>query len=140
MTISYKGAVQDRKDVWVECDFGDLPSGTFVPFVYLPAGAIVVGGSAYSLTASDAATSEVITVGTAASASLYGSIADSKTAGRTALTLLGTAALHVPLTAQTVVGLTRTAVGAVTVGHYALHVSYIIAGNSDETMGVASAT
>jgi hypothetical protein len=60
MTVSYKGAVQDRKDVWVECDFGDLASGTFVGLVYLPAGAVVVGGSAYSLTASDAATSETI--------------------------------------------------------------------------------
>lgn len=140
MTISYKGAVQDVKSTWVECDFGDLPSGTFVGLVYLPAGAVVTGGAAYALVASDAVTSEVVTVGTAASASLYGSIASSKTAGRTALTLLGTAALGVPTTGQTLVGFTRTAVGAVTVGHYALQIQYVIAGNSDETMGVASPT
>ncbi len=140
MTVSYKGAVQDVKSTWVECDFGDLPSGTFVGLAYLPAGAIVVGGGAYALTASDAATSEVVTVGTAASASLYGSIANSKVAGRTALTLLGTAALGVPTAGQTLVGFTRTSVGTPTVGHYALHISYIIAGNSDETMGVASPT
>jgi len=139
MTILYKGAVQDRKTVWVECDFGDLPSGTFVGLAYLPAGAVVVGGAAYALTASDAATSEVVTVGTAASASLYGSIANSKSAGRTALTLPGTAT-HVPEAGQTLVGFTRTAVGSVTVGHYGLEISYIIAGNSDETMGVASPT
>jgi hypothetical protein len=140
MTINYKNAVQDIKSTWVEWDFGDLPSGTFVGLSYLPAGAIVVGGGAYALTASDAVTSEVVTVGTAASASLYGSIASSKTAGRTALTLLGTTALGVPTAGQTLVGFTRTAVGAVTVGHYALHIEYVIAGNSDETMGVASPT
>jgi len=134
MTILYKGAVQDRKTAWVECDFGDLPSGTFVGLVYLPAGAIVVGGAAYSLTASDAATSETVGVGVSGNHTLYGSIADSKTAGRTALTLPGTAT-HVPEAGQVLVGLTRTAVGAVTVGHYGLELAYIIAGNSDETMG-----
>lgn len=128
--ISYKTAVQKVRSAYVEADFGDLPSGVFVGLIELPPGAMIVDGSAYALVASNAATSEAVAVGTAASASAYGSIASSKTAGRTGLTLPG-----LLTTGKTVVGLTRTAVGAVTAGHYGLYVEYVIAGGSDGTQG-----
>lgn len=130
MTIKYKTAVQKVRSAYVEADYTDLASGTFVPLVTLPPGALIVGGAAYVLTASDAATSEALAVGTSASASAYGSVANSKTAGRTALTLP-----TAPTTAQIGVGVTRTASGAQTVGRYGLYVEYVLAGASDETSG-----
>lgn len=130
MTIKYQKAVQKVRTAYVEVDYTDLPSGTFTGLIELPPGALPTGGSAYVLTASDAATSETINVGTSSSGSAYGSVANSKAAGRTALTLPAA-----PTTGKTVVGLTRTSVGAQTVGTYGLHVEYVIAGGSDATQG-----
>lgn len=128
MTVKYKNAVQKVRSAYVEADYTDLASGTFVPLVPLPPGALIVGGAAYVLTASDAATSEAVTIGTSGSASAYGSVSNSKTAGRTALTLPAA-----PVADYTVIGLTRTAVGAQTAGRYGLYVEYIIAGAQDES-------
>jgi len=130
MTIKYKTAVQKVRSAYVEADYTDLASGTFVPLITLPPGALIVAGAAYVLTASDAATSEAINIGTTATGNAYGAVSNSKTAGRTALTM------PPALTAsQTSVGLTRTAVGAQTAGHYGLYVEYVLAGASDETSG-----
>jgi hypothetical protein len=128
MTVKYKGAVQKIRAQYVEVDFGDLPSGTFEGLIALPPGALIIGGEALVLTASDAVTSEVVAIGTAANNTAYGSVADSTAAGRTALTLPATLTA-----ARTVVGLKRTAVGAVTEGTYGLYVEYAIAGGSDAT-------
>lgn len=128
MTVKYKNAVQKVRSAYVEADYTDLASGTFVPLIPLPPGALIVGGAAYVLTASDAATSESVTIGTSASASAYGSVSNSKTAGRTALTLP-----NGPVADHTGVGLTRTSVGAQTAGRYGLYVEYVIAGAQDES-------
>lgn len=130
MTIKYQKAVQKVRSAYVEADYTDLPSGSFTGLIELPPGALIVGGAAYVLTASDAATSEAINIGTSGTGNAYGSVANSKTAGRTALTLPAT------LTAgKTVVGLTRTSVGAQTAGHYGLYLEYVLAGGSDGTQG-----
>ena len=128
--INYQKAVQKVRHQYVEADYTDLASGTFVGLITLPPGALITGGSAYVLTASDAATSEAINIGTSTTGNAYGSVANSKTAGRTALTLPGA-----PTAGKTVVGLTRTAVGAQTKGTYGLDVEYVIAGGSDATQG-----
>lgn len=130
MNIKYQKAVQKVRAAYVEADYTDLASGTFVGLIELPPGALITGGAAYALIASDAATSEVINIGTSGTGNAYGSIANSKTAGRTALTLPGSTT-----SGKTVVGLTRTAVGAQTMGTYGLHVEYVIAGGSDGTQG-----
>jgi hypothetical protein len=130
MTINYKTAVQKTRSQYVEIDFSDLPSGVFVGLVQLPTGALITTGAAHVLTASDAVTSEALAIGTASSASAYGSVANSKVAARTALTLP-----NALTTAKTVIGITRTAVGAVTTGKYALFVEYALAGGSDATQG-----
>jgi hypothetical protein len=128
MTVKYKNAVQKVRSAYVEADYTDLASGTFVPLIPLPPGALIVGGAAYVLTASDAATSESVAIGTSATANAYGSVSNSKTAGRTALTLPGG-----PVSDYTQVGLTRTASGAQTAGRYGLYVEYIIASAQDES-------
>lgn len=128
MTLKYKNAVQKVRSAYVEVDYTDLPSGTFVPLIFLPPGGLPVGGAAYVLTASDAGTSEAINIGNSTTGNAYGSVSNSKTAGRTALTLPAA-----PVTDHTGVGLTRTAVGSQTAGRYGLYVEYVIAGAQDES-------
>lgn len=129
--MKYKNAVQRVRAAYVEADFSELPSGVFTPIgIQLPVGAIVVGGSALVLTASDAATSETLKVGTADSATAFASVADSKTAGGTDVTT-STA----PSTGTQNVGITRTAVGAQTKGVYGVSILYLLAGGSDSTQG-----
>lgn len=129
--MQYKNAVQKARSAYVEADFSELPSGVFTPIgIQLPVGALVIGGSAYVLTASDAATSENVKVGTAANATVFASVADSKTAGATALTTS-----NAPSTGAANVGITRTAVGAQTKGKYGVSVLYVLAGGSDGTQG-----
>lgn len=131
MTILYKTAVQKARSAYVEADFGDLPSGTFVGLIELPPGALITAGAALVLTASDAVTSEALAIGNASSGSAYGVVANSKVAGRTAFTTLSAA----PTTAKVEVGITRTAAGAQTAGRYGLFVEYVLAGGSDATQG-----
>lgn len=129
--MNYKNAVQKVRAAYVEASFSELPSGVFTPIgIQLPAGALVINGSVLVLTASDAATSEALNVGTSASASAFASVASSKTAGRTAVT-----AAAAPTGGATEVGITRTAAGAQTVGKYGVAIEYVLAGASDGTQG-----
>lgn len=129
--MNYKNAVQKVRAAYVEVDYTELPSGVFTPIgIQLPTGAIVINGGAFVLTASDAATSETISVGTSASATTFASVANSKTAGRTAIT-----AAAAPTTSAVEVGITRTAVGAQTKGKYGVAIEYVLAGASDGTQG-----
>lgn len=131
MSINYSIAMQRPRAAYIEADFGDLPSGVFTPIgIQLPPGSIVVNGRILVLTASDAVTSETLTLGTAGSAASLGSVANSKTAG-------GTAANpdSAPSTGVRNIGLTRTAVGAQTVGQYGVWIEYLLAGASDGTQG-----
>lgn len=129
--MNYKNAVQKVRAAYVEADFSELPSGVFTPIgIQLPPGAIVIDGGAFVLTASDAATSETLGVGTSTAATAYASVANSKTAGRTAVT-----AAAAPTAGAVEVGITRTAVGAQTKGKYGVAVVYLLAGGSDGTQG-----
>lgn len=130
MTILYQKAVQKVRAQYVECDFADLPSGVFVPLIELPTGSLVIDGSVYVVVASDAATSEGLNVGVVGTPTEYATVASSKTAARTVLTLQDGVTVG-----RTFIGITRTSVGAQTVGHYALYVEYAIAGGSDATQG-----
>lgn len=131
MSIKYKTAVQRTRAAYVEADFTDLASGAFVPIgIQLPSGSIVTAGKILVLTAADAATSENLKLGTATAANALGSVADSKTAGGTAVT-----ADAAPANGARDLGLTRTAVGAQTAGRYGVWIEYVLAGASDGTQG-----
>jgi hypothetical protein len=129
--MNYKHAVQKVRAAYVEVDYSELPSGVFTPIgIQLPPGALVIDGGAFVLTASDAATSEALEVGTSSAATAYANVANSKTAGRTAVT-----AAVAPAPGVVEVGLTRTAVGAQTKGKYGVAIVYLLAGASDGTQG-----
>ena len=110
--------------------FADLESGVAVPVFKLPIDAVVVGGSVNVTVASDAGTTETLSVGDSASATRYVSAANSKTAARTAFTAANLDKLYG--TADDIV-VTRTAAGtAATVGTYRVQVQYYIRGRHTE--------
>lgn len=105
-------------------DYADLPSGTFVPMVELPPGAVLVPGvSCLDVKeASDTGTTDVLDVGTSGTPAAYANDANFKAAARTALTGLPVGTLD----AKQTIGITRTAVGtAATVGEGSLLVGYV---------------
>lgn len=110
----------------------DLPSGTFVPMIDLPAGSVVLEGFTHISTASDAGTSDVLDIGTEASPAAYHNDLNFKSAARTAFTTLPASRA----TTRTQVGITRTAVGtAATVGAGVLVIGYIVEGRATENFG-----
>lgn len=131
MTIKYKTARQRPRALYIEVDYSDLPSGTFVALPELPNGAVVTGGSLRVLTASNAGTSETLSLGTSGAPTGLVNAADSKVAARTAITVP-----NAPLSGATTYGLTRTAVGtAATQGTYAIELTYLVAGSADFSQG-----
>lgn len=109
--------------------FSELTTGQATPVFRLPPGAVVTGGSVNVVTASNAATSETLSVGDASSGTLYVNAANSKTLGRTAFTAANLDKLY---TAADNIVVTRTETGAATAGKYRVIVQYYIQGKHDE--------
>lgn len=132
MSLSKRDARQFIQYAIVSFLFSDLPSGTFVPLVQLPPGAVEVEGFVDVETASDAGTSDVLDVGTSGTPAGYANDINFKTANaRTALTLTKGRA-----SARREIGITRTAVGtAATAGAGVLVVGYVQAGVMHEGYG-----
>ena len=128
MAIQYGENRQEAKTLAVKVDFSDLASGTFVPLFTLPNGAWVISGALHVVTASDAATSETLSLGTSGAATSLLNAVNAKSAARTAVTLV-----NAPYTGKTVIGVTRTAVGATTVGSYIFTLTYGTLGASSST-------
>lgn len=128
MAILYGENRQDATTAVVQFDFSDATSGSFTPLLTLPNSAIILHGALLVTTASDAATSETLSIGTSGAATSLVNAANAKSAARTALTLTNTI-----YSGRTVIGVTRTAVGATTAGSYTLTLTYATVGSSDFT-------
>lgn len=114
----------------VELAYTDLPTGVAVKAVRLPAGAIILGGSLKNVTASNAATSDTLTVGDGSGASALLSGHNGKTANLFAA-LTGNR-LGTEYSAADDITVTRTEVGAATAGLFRLVVEYVIDGRVSE--------
>ncbi|MGL6289236.1 MAG: hypothetical protein ACRC2H_00950 [Silanimonas sp.] len=131
MTILYRDARQRNRVAAVEFDFSDVPNGVFVPLVELPNSAIITAATLHVVTASNAGTTHVLDIGTAAAPTQLVNDADARTAAR------------VPITPANIVysGVNRIGVtsaitgGAPTAGRFILFVEYAILGASDFTQG-----
>lgn len=111
--------------------YSDLPSGTFVPLIELPPGAVQVSGFVDVTTASNAGTSDVLDVGTSGTPNGYANDINFKAAARTALTIPAGR-----LSAKSTVGITRTAVGtAATAGAGMIALGYLQEGRHTEQYG-----
>lgn len=121
---------QTRLVAVVDLEYTDLPTGVAVDCVRLPPGAVVVGGGIKNVTASNAATSDTLTVGNAVGASEYLSGHNGKTAN--AYGLLTVPGVGKELAAGDDVTVTRTEVGAATAGTYRLVVEYVVADRVSE--------
>lgn len=129
MTVKYKGSVQRLRTQYVEYEYTDALTATFLPLIRVPPGAIVVSGFSTVLTASNGGTSDVIDVGVSGTANKYLNDDDAKTQGITALVPTG-----LPNSGGEVIGVTRTEGGtAATAGKFGLLVTYVIPGSSDFT-------
>lgn len=109
--------------------YSDLPTGVATQVFKLPLNAVVVGGSVNVVTASNAATSETLSIGDSGSATQYVNAANSKSTGRTAFTAANLDKLY---TAADGITVTRTEVGAATAGKYRVQVQYYIQGRHSE--------
>lgn len=87
MPIKYKSGRQEVVAAILDIDFSDLTQAS-QDAIAVPAGAIVVGGDITVLTALNS-TTNTISLGDAGSATRYASAVNTKSAGRTALTLTG---------------------------------------------------
>ena len=131
MTILYRDARQRPRAALVQCDVADLPNGVFVPLVELPNGAVITTAAIHVLTASNAGTTDVLDIGTAAAPTQLANDVNARTAARTALT-----PANVVYSGVTRLGITRAEAGtAATAGTFALYVEYVIVGSSDFTQG-----
>lgn len=128
MPILYGENRQEPCTAVVQFNFNDATSGAFTPLLTLPNSSIITGGALLVTTASDAATSETLSIGTSGAATSIANAVNAKSAARTALTLTNTI-----YSGRTVIGVTRTAVGATTTGSYTLVLEYVTVGSSDFT-------
>jgi len=121
---------QTKLALVVDLTYADLPTGVATKVCTLPPNAVVTGGSVNVTVASNAATSESLSVGDTASATQYVNAANSKSTGRTAFTA---ANLDKRYTAKDEIRVTRTEAGAAaTQGTYRLVVEYVIVGRHTE--------
>lgn len=109
--------------------YADLESGTDLPAVNVPGGAIILSGELIIETALNSATSDTISVGDGSTADAYLAATDVQSTGRTALTSVGAGALA----AKGAVNLTWTGSGAApSAGSGYLVVTYAIVGRSTD--------
>ena len=109
----------------------DLTSGTAIPIVELPPGAVITGGMLVIETTFNSGTSDTLVVGDAADDDRYATAVSGQTAAVTALTLRG-----LVTTATTDLKLKWTSVGtAPTQGAGYLVVTYIREDRSQENQG-----
>ena len=134
MTVLYKAQVQDVINQVIEVDYSDLTSGVAYDAIKLPAGATLLGGTYWVLTAYDSATSAAATV-TFNGLTLINDT-DAKAKVRTEFTMPTTTEADVDkvsVTTPTFVKITATTVGATTAGKIRVAVNYIIKGRSFTT-------
>lgn len=111
--------------------FADLPSGKFVPALKLPMGSILIDAFNLVESPSNAGTSDVLDIGTAAAPASFLDNNDFKTAAKTPFTALGG-----PFAQGLTLGVTRTATGTTaTAGRGCLVVQYVVKGTADEVYG-----
>lgn len=125
MAITKNKGRQGAVEAYVDVAFGDLAglSGTSVTAIDLPVGAQVIGGDLVVNTAFNSATSDVITIGDALSATRYLGSTSIAATGRTALVPTG----YQTLSTSNQVKVAWTGVGAVpTAGSIRIRVSYIV--------------
>lgn len=89
MSIKINPARQEVVVGIVEFGFADVQSGAAAPAIYVPSGAIIVGGSVTVAEAFNSATSDTLDLGDETTANKYAAAVDLATAGRTDLTLDG---------------------------------------------------
>jgi len=131
MTILYRDQRQRTRVAAVEFDFSDVPNGVFVPLVELPNSSIITAATLHVLTASNAGTSHVLDIGTAAAPTQLVNDANAAVAARVALT-----PANVVYSGVNRIGVTSAIVGgAPTAGRFVLFVEYVILGSSDFTQG-----
>lgn len=129
MTVKYKTAVQNVQHQYVEFDFGDVPTGVFLPLFTLPQGAIVINGFSLVKTVAGS-TTNVLDYGTAGAPTALLNDDDAKALGFTPFT----AQAEYP--AGAVIGVTQASTGAViAAGKFGAGISYIMPGTSDGIYG-----
>lgn len=135
MTVLYKAQVQDVINQVVEVEYSDLTSGTAYNAIKLPAGATLLDGTYWVLTAFNSGTSDAATV-TFNGLTLIND-ADAQAKVRTGFTMPTTTEADVDkvsVTTPTFVKLTWTGAGtAASAGKVRIAVNYIIKGRSFTT-------
>lgn len=121
----------------VEIGFADLASGVAAKAMQLPANALVIGGFINVKTVFNSATSDVLSLGDAASANRYANALNiHASTGVQALTPTGLQTSQNPSTNTTELLVTWTGVGAApTTGALQLVVGYIVVGRSEFSTG-----
>lgn len=120
---------QDGDVAIVEFDYHDFKAGVFVPVMKLPVGAYPVEAALVVTQASNAGTTDTLSVGTAAAPAVNLAATDVKTAGKTAFASLAVAS-------GVTLGITRATTGAApTAGKGFIFIRYITPGIADYIMG-----
>lgn len=132
MPITKNASRQDVSLAYVDINYSDISSGVAAVALELPPGAVVVGGALTTLTAFNAGTSDVMSVGDSGSANRYLSGSNIHATGRAAL--VPTGFTHTGAIRNLTV--TWTAVGAAaTAGKVRLEVQYYVENRASFTQG-----
>ena len=132
MPITKNASRQSPLAAMVDFTYADLTNGVALDAIGLPQGAVVTAGRLVIDTAFNSATTDVIDIGDAVSATRYAASVNAKTVGATALTL--PAFLTTGLTPNVTLKWTGTG-AAPTAGAGRLILEYIVKDRSECTYG-----